>query len=86
MFGDKSRLEQLLVDAVRFNDMQIMIDHTSNCVRFGDSLAEASREDLPEGPQLQEMPSETVRLQLVNIFNFLEETVEMIDPAEIQVN
>jgi len=86
VFADQTRVEQLLVDAVRFNDMQINIDHRVNCVKFGTSLAEASREDVPEGLQLQSMPSEAVRLQLVNIMNIVDEAVEMIAPPHIQVN
>lgn len=85
IFAAQTRMEQLLVDAVRYNDMQINIDHRSNCIKFGSSLAEASREDLPEGPHLQAMPSEAVRLQLVNVVNCVEETIEMINPPHIQV-
>jgi hypothetical protein len=85
IFATQMRVEQLLVDAVRFNDMQINIDHRTNCVKFGSSLAEASREDTAEGSQLQAMPSEGVRLQLVNIMNLVDETIEMIAPPHIQV-
>jgi len=85
IFTTQAHLEQLLVDAVRYNDMQITIDHRSNCIKFGSSLAEAAREDLPEGPHLQAMPSEAVRLQLVNVFNCLEDTIDMIAPPPIQV-
>ncbi|ODM99048.1 Eukaryotic translation initiation factor 3 subunit A [Orchesella cincta] len=50
VFSNQIQLEQILVDAVRYTDMQITVDHRSNCIKFGASLAEASREDLPEGP------------------------------------
>ncbi|ODN03159.1 Eukaryotic translation initiation factor 3 subunit A, partial [Orchesella cincta] len=83
VFSNQTQLEQILVDAVRYNDMQITVDHRSNCVKFGSSLAEASREDLPEGPHLQIMPSETVRLQLVNVMDCLQDTVDMISPVQV---
>ncbi|ODM87097.1 Eukaryotic translation initiation factor 3 subunit A, partial [Orchesella cincta] len=83
VFSNQIQLEQILVDAVRYTDMQITVDHRSNCIKFGASLAEASREDLPEGPHLQIMPSETVRLQLVNIMDCLQDTVEMISPVQV---
>jgi len=86
VFADKFHLEQLLVDAVRYNDMQINIDHRSNSISFGASLAEASREDLPEGPHLQDMPSEGVRLQLVNVANCLQQALDMINPPHIKVS
>ncbi|CAL8085723.1 unnamed protein product [Orchesella dallaii] len=82
-FSNQAQLEQLLVDAVRYNDMQITVDHRSNCVKFGLSLAEASREDIPEGPNLQVMPSEAVCLQLVNVMDYLQETVDMISPVKL---
>ncbi|ODM87118.1 Eukaryotic translation initiation factor 3 subunit A, partial [Orchesella cincta] len=83
VFSNQIQLEQILVDAVRYTDMQITVDHRSNCIKFGASLAEASREDLPEGPHLQIMPSETIRLQLVNIMDCLQDTVEMISPVQV---
>jgi len=86
IFSNQTQLEQILVDAVRYNDMQITIDHRSSCIKFGSSLAEASREDLPEGPHLQIMPSETVRLQLVNVMDCLQDTVDMISPVQLSVN
>lgn len=85
VFADQTRVEQLLVDAVRYSDMQINIDHRTNCIKFGSSLAEASREDTPEGPQLQSMPSEAVRLQLVNVVDHIDETIDMIAPVHVQV-
>ena len=37
------------------------IDHRTGTVRFGTDLAEAQRQDLPEGPHVQSMPSEQIR-------------------------
>ena len=52
-FATAFDLERIVVNAVRHTDMQIRIDHRSNCLNFGSELFEAQREDLPEGPTLQ---------------------------------
>ncbi|ODM86855.1 Eukaryotic translation initiation factor 3 subunit A, partial [Orchesella cincta] len=67
VFSNQIQLEQILVDAVRYTDMQITVDHRSNCIK----------------PHLQIMPSETVRLQLVNIMDCLQDTVEMISSVQV---
>lgn len=79
-FTDAFHLERLLVDCVRHNDMQIRIDHGANCIRFGIDLSEAQREDKPEGPTLQSMPSEQVRNQLVTMASVLHKAMNTINP------
>ncbi|EFA10123.1 eukaryotic translation initiation factor 3 subunit A [Tribolium castaneum] len=79
-FTDAFHLERLLVDCVRHNDMQIRIDHGKYCVHFGMDLSESQREDKPEGPTLQVMPSEQVRNQLVNMATVLNQAINVIYP------
>jgi len=79
-FTTHFHLERLLVDCVRHNDMQIRIDHGKNCIHFGIDLSESQREDKPEGPTLQSMPSEQVRNQLVNMSSVLNKAINVICP------
>ncbi|XP_057654907.1 eukaryotic translation initiation factor 3 subunit A [Diorhabda carinulata] len=79
-FTTPFHLERLLVDCVRHNDMQIRIDHGKNCIHFGMDLSESQREDKPEGPTLQVMPSEQVRNQLVNMSTVLNQAIQVINP------
>ncbi|KAL1498328.1 hypothetical protein ABEB36_009141 [Hypothenemus hampei] len=79
-FATPFHLERLLVDCVRHNDMQIRIDHGKQCIHFGIDLSESQREDKPEGPTLQVMPSEQVRNQLVNMSSVLNRAVNVINP------
>ncbi|KAJ8964950.1 hypothetical protein NQ314_004505, partial [Rhamnusium bicolor] len=76
-FTTPFHLERLLVDCVRHNDMQIRIDHGKQCIHFGMDLSESQREDKPEGPTLQVMPSEQVRNQLVNMSTVLNQAIHM---------
>ncbi|XP_053668476.1 eukaryotic translation initiation factor 3 subunit A [Anopheles marshallii] len=79
-FADYHHLERILVDCVRHNDMQITIDHRNGCVHFGTDLSESQREDHPDGPTLQSMPSEQIRSQLVNMSVVLHRAIATIDP------
>lgn len=81
MFADKFRLERILVDCVRHNDMQITIDHKQSMVLFGTDLSESQREDHADGPTLQSMPSEQVRQQLVSMSVVLHRAMAAINPS-----
>lgn len=85
-FTTPFHLERLLVDCVRHNDMQIRIDHGKQCVHFGMDLSESQREDKPEGPTLQVMPSEQVRNQLVNMSTVLNQAIHVINPNKKRVS
>ncbi|KAF2355103.1 Eukaryotic translation initiation factor 3 subunit A [Trinorchestia longiramus] len=80
VFMQPFQLERILVDLVRHNDLQIRIDHRNGCVHFGSAPSECQREDLPEGPTLQPMPSETIRCQLVHMNNALNACLALIVP------
>lgn len=80
IFTDAFYLEKLLVDCVRHNDMQIRIDHRKRCIHFGTDLSESQREDHPDGPVLQSMPSEQIRSQLVNMSTVLHRAIAAINP------
>lgn len=83
-FTDKFALERILVDCVRHNDMRIRIDHQENCVHFGTDLSESQREDHPDGPTLQSMPSEQIRSQLVNMSVVLHRAIAAINPNRMK--
>lgn len=85
-FTTAFHLERLLVDCVRHNDMQIRIDHAKRCIHFGMDLSESQREDKPEGPTLQVMPSEQVRNQLVNMSTVLNQAIHIVNPSKKKVS
>lgn len=84
-FTTPFHLERLLVDCVRHNDMQIRIDHGKRCIHFGMDLSESQREDKPEGPTLQMMPSEQVRNQLVDMATVLGQAIHVVNPNKKKV-
>ncbi len=78
-FATAFDLERIVVNAVRHNDMQIRIDHRSRCLHFGSELFEAQREDLPEGPTLQAMPSEQIRTHLISMYCVLSKAATIVE-------
>lgn len=83
-FADSIYLETMVVDAARRNDLQVRIDHRRNSLHFGTELCVSQTEEVIEGPHLQSMPSEQVRLQLVNTYSTLLRTRAMIEPEAIE--
>lgn len=79
-FANAFKLEKILVDCVRHNDMQITIDHKEQMVMFGNDLSESQREYKTDGPTIQSMPSEQVRQQLVSMSIVLHRAVAAINP------
>ncbi|KAH0944319.1 hypothetical protein HN011_011470, partial [Eciton burchellii] len=79
-FTTDFHLERLLIDCVRYNDMQIRINHREMCVNFGVDLSEAKRENHPYGPILQSIPSEQIRCQLMNMATVLHRATNVINP------
>lgn len=79
-FSTSFYLERILVDCVRHNDMQISIDHKNKCINFGTDLTESKKQEHPDGPLLQSMPSEQIRSQLVNMSVVLHRAVATINP------
>lgn len=83
-FADSIYLETMVVEAARRNDLQVRIDHRRNSLHFGTQLCVSQTEEVIEGPHLQSMPSEQVRLQLVNTFSTLLRAKAMIEPEAIE--
>lgn len=46
----------------------------------------AQKEDVPEGPYIQSMPSEHIRNQLTHMAQALDKAMTIISPKEIQVS
>lgn len=83
-FADNIYLETMVVEAARRNDLQVRIDHRKNNLHFGTDLCVSQAEEVVEGPHLQSMPSEQVRLQLVNTYSTLLKARSVIEPDLIE--
>lgn len=83
-FADSIYLETMVVEASRRNDLQVRIDHRKNSLNFGTELCVSQTEEVIEGPHLQSMPSEQVRLQLVNTYSTLLKARSLIEPENLE--
>lgn len=83
-FADSIYLETMVVEAARRNDLQVRIDHRKNSLHFGTELCVSQTEEIIEGPHLQSMPSEQVRLQLVNTYSTLLKARSLIEPEALE--
>lgn len=64
---------------------QVRIDHRSKSLSFGTDLMVAQKEDVPEGPYIQSMPSEGIRNQLISMARALHQAIERIEPKDRKV-
>jgi translation initiation factor 3 subunit A len=84
-FTDAFTLERIIVDCVRHNDMQIRVDHRTRTVHFGSDLSGAQSYNNMEGPHLQDMPSEQIRQQLMQMLEVLDKSLTTIHPDKIKI-
>lgn len=78
-------LEKIIVDAAKQLDLQVRINHQTKSLHFGNDLYVAQKEDLPEGPAIQSMPSEQIRNQLITMSESLQQAQELIYSHENRV-
>jgi translation initiation factor 3 subunit A len=75
---DSFLLEKLIVDAAKQLDLQVRLNHQTRSLHFGNELYVAQKEDMPEGPNIQSMPSEQIRRQLISMSEALQQAQELI--------
>ena len=63
---------------------QVRIDHRTQSLSFGTDLGVAQKEDYPEGPYLQAMPSEQIRNQMTHMARALEKAINVIQPVKVR--
>jgi len=79
-FASEHRLEGVIVDAAKTMELQVRIDHRTRSLTFGTDLGVSQKEDIPEGPYIQSMPSEQIRNQVINMAQALNQAMEIIGP------
>jgi len=84
-FTSEHRLEGVIVDAAKTMELQVRIDHRTRALSFGTDLGVSQKEDIPEGPYIQSMPSEQIRNQVINMAQALNQAMEIIGPKESSV-
>lgn len=65
---------------------QVRIDHRNNSLSFGTDLGVSQKEEVPEGPYIQRMPSEVIRMQLTHLAVALKMAVKTLQPRDKSVS
>ncbi|RNA26224.1 eukaryotic translation initiation factor 3 subunit A isoform X2 [Brachionus plicatilis] len=79
---DDHTLEKLIVDSAKNLDLQVRINHQTKSLHFGNDLYVSQKDDMPEGPSIQSMPSEQIRNQLINMSQALQQANQIISRDE----
>ncbi|XP_046545419.1 eukaryotic translation initiation factor 3 subunit A-like [Haliotis rubra] len=82
-FATKFRLERIIVNAAKNLELQVRICHSTRSLSFGTNLGVSQKEDVPEGPFIQRMPSENIRNQLTSLAAALQIAMDKIKPENI---
>ena len=64
---------------------QVRIDHLDQSLHFGTDLSLNLKEEVPEGPHVQSMPAETLRVQLSLLSQALQQAEQIISKEEATV-
>ena len=64
---------------------QVRIDHLGQSLHFGTDLSLNLKEEVPEGPHVQSMPAETLRVQLSLLSQALQQAAHLISAEETSV-
>lgn len=83
-FASSFHLERVIVSSAKHLDLQVRINHRTNSLSFGTDLVLAQKEDIPEGPYIQSMPSERIRNQLSIMAQVLHKSVQLVRPKETE--
>lgn len=64
---------------------QVRVDHLGHSLHFGTDLSLNLKEEVPEGPHVQSMPAETLRVQLSLLSQALQQAAHLISAEETSV-
>jgi len=64
----------------------VRIDHREHSLTFGTDLGVSQKEEVPEGPYIQRMPSEVIRMQLTHLAVALKTAVQILQPRDENVS
>ncbi|KXS17777.1 hypothetical protein M427DRAFT_54363 [Gonapodya prolifera JEL478] len=81
---DAVQIERFIMNGCRKGELSIRVDHRTNSITFEADPFEASKGSISEGPRLQSLPSEQMRLQVVRLAKRLHTVVAALDPDAAQ--
>ncbi|RKO91635.1 hypothetical protein BDK51DRAFT_20241 [Blyttiomyces helicus] len=80
---DAHTIEKFVMNGCKRGELSIRVNHQSQTLTFEVDYFAASKGSISEGPQLQSMPSEQMRLELTRLAKRLHTAVVLIDPSQL---
>ncbi|KAJ3291883.1 eukaryotic translation initiation factor 3 subunit A [Borealophlyctis nickersoniae] len=81
---DIHTIEKFVMNGCKKGELSIRINHQTQTLTFETDLFAAAKGTISEGPQLQSLPSEQMRLQLVRLAKRLHTAITLIDPKGVE--
>ncbi|KAI9007770.1 hypothetical protein DFJ74DRAFT_773295 [Hyaloraphidium curvatum] len=78
---DAHAVEKFIMNGCRKGELNIRVNHTTRSVTFETDPFAAAKGSISEGPKLQALPSEQMRLQLVKLGKRMQTVINLIDPS-----
>lgn len=78
---DALSIEKFIMNGCRKGELSIRVNHQTHSITFEADPFESSKGSISEGPRLQSLPSEQMRLQVVRLAKRLHTVVAVLDPS-----
>ncbi|KAI9336491.1 hypothetical protein DFJ73DRAFT_790600 [Zopfochytrium polystomum] len=77
---DAQAIEKFIMNGCRKGELSIRINHMTNALTFESDVFSGAKGSISDGPKLQSLPSEQMRLHLTKLAKRLHTAVELIEP------
>jgi len=78
---DSPTIEKFIMNGCRKGELSIRINHETGTLTFETDVFDAKKGTISEGPKVQSLPSEQMRLHLTRLATHLHTAVALIDPS-----
>ncbi|ORX57305.1 hypothetical protein BCR36DRAFT_319631 [Piromyces finnis] len=82
---DSFAIEKFIMNGCKKNELNIRINHETQSLTFGNDPFISSKGSISEGPRLQSLPSEQMRMQLARLAKRLQTVILLINPETADI-
>jgi len=82
---DSFAIEKFIINGCKKGELTIRINHENHSLTFGNDPFISSKGSISEGPRLQSLPSEQMRMQLARLAKRLQTVILLINPETVDI-
>ncbi|ORY69340.1 hypothetical protein LY90DRAFT_667452 [Neocallimastix californiae] len=82
---DSFAIEKFIMNGCKKGELNIRINHENQSLTFGNDPFISSKGSISEGPRLQSLPSEQMRMQLARLAKRLQTVILLINPETVDI-